>query len=207
MAMQADKRSNLERQDWINAAYQVLIEEGVHQVRILNLADRLGISRGSFYWHFKNRADLLDALISTWQQKNTGALVAACRRDTDFTGRMLAIADCWVYETHYDPALDAAMRSWAQYDAAVYQVVQAEDRKRLAAFQRLFREHGFTSQQAMIRARVFYFTQVGYFALGVKETESVEQRLALYRDYFLVFTGDPLDEARLQQHLNTPPSA
>lgn len=198
--MSDENRQNLERQDWIKAAYDVLTHEGVERVRILNLADQLGITRGSFYWHFKSRDELLQALIEEWQEKNTGALLAACASSTDFTDRMLAIADCWTNENLFDPALDAAMRNWAHHDAPVCQLVHEEDQKRLKAFQRMFQDHGFPPTEAMIRARVFYFTQVGYYALELGE--NLAQRVGLYPDYFWVFTGEALDNARFQQYLH-----
>ncbi|MFZ1344041.1 TetR/AcrR family transcriptional regulator [Thiothrix eikelboomii] len=197
--MSDENRASLERQDWIKAAYTVLTQEGVERVRVLTLAEKLGITRGSFYWHFKSRNELLQALIEVWQQKNTGELLAACASSQDFTDRMLAIADCWTNENLFDPALDAAMRNWGHHDANICQLVHEEDQKRLNAFQTMFKEHGCQHTEAMIRARVFYFTQVGYYALELGE--ALPARLKLYRDYFWVFTGEQIDETRFQQYL------
>ncbi|WP_020395680.1 TetR/AcrR family transcriptional regulator [Thiolinea disciformis] len=197
--MSDENRPNLERKDWIKAAYEVLTHEGVERVRILTLAEKLGITRGSFYWHFKSRDELLQALIEEWQQKNTGALLAACASSDDFTDRMLAIADCWTNENLFDPSLDAAMRNWGHHDAQMRRLVQEEDQKRLKAFQRLFQDHHFQATEAMIRARVFYFTQVGYYA--VELGEPLKQRVQLYPDYFWVFTGESLDKTRFQHYL------
>ncbi|WP_298610014.1 TetR/AcrR family transcriptional regulator [uncultured Thiothrix sp.] len=197
--MSDENRANLERQDWIRAAYTVFIQEGVERVRVLTLAEKLGITRGSFYWHFKNRDELLQALIEVWQQKNTGELLAACASSNDFTDRMLAIADCWTNENLFDPALDTAMRNWGSNNPSIGQLVHEEDRKRLHAFQEMFEEHGCETAEAMIRARVFYFTQVGYYALELGEL--LTQRLRFYREYFWVFTGEKIDEARFQQYL------
>ncbi|TXH59516.1 MAG: TetR/AcrR family transcriptional regulator [Thiothrix sp.] len=197
--MSDENRANLERQDWIRAAYTVFTQEGVERVRVLTLAENLGITRGSFYWHFKNRDELLQALIAVWQQKNTGELLAACASSDDFTDRMLAIADCWTNENLFDPALDTAMRNWGAHDSKIGQLVHEEDQKRLRAFQKMFEEHGCSHAEAMIRARVFYFTQVGYYALELGE--DLAQRLRLYREYFWVFTGEKIDETRFQQYL------
>ena len=197
--MSDENRANLERQDWIKAAYTVLTHEGVERVRVLTLAEKLGITRGSFYWHIKSRDELLQALIEAWQQKNTGELLAACASSKDFTDRMLAIADCWTNENLFDPALETAMRNWGHHDAKICQLVHEEDQKRLRAFQSMFEEHGCEHTEAMIRARVFYFTQVGYYALELGE--ALPQRLRLYREYFWVFTGEKIDETRFQQYL------
>ena len=64
------------REDWIATAMGVLIHDGVDQVKILNLAQKMGVSRSSFYWYFGSRQDLLEALLAAWQAKNTAAMVA-----------------------------------------------------------------------------------------------------------------------------------
>ena len=66
------------REVWLAAAKQALIETGLDAVKIQPLASRLGIARTSFYWFFKDRTALLDALIEDWEAKNTGAFVDAC---------------------------------------------------------------------------------------------------------------------------------
>ena len=64
------------RDDWLNVAMDVLISDGVDQIKVLNLAERMAVSRSSFYWYFKSRQELLDALLARWQATNTAALVA-----------------------------------------------------------------------------------------------------------------------------------
>ena len=64
------------RQDWLNAALSVLKQGGVEAVKVADLAARMGVSRSSFYWYFKSRQDLLDALLDHWQDTNTSALVS-----------------------------------------------------------------------------------------------------------------------------------
>ena len=64
------------RNDWLNVAMDVLVSDGVEQVKVLDLGQRLGVSRSSFYWYFKSRQDLLDALLQQWQATNTAAIVA-----------------------------------------------------------------------------------------------------------------------------------
>ena len=59
------------RTDWLRVAMDVLVSDGVEQVKVLSLADRMAVSRSSFYWYFKSRQDLLDALLAEWQSTNT----------------------------------------------------------------------------------------------------------------------------------------
>ena len=54
------------REDWLTVAMDVLLSDGVEQVKVLTLGDRLSVSRSSFYWYFKSRQHLLDALLDQW---------------------------------------------------------------------------------------------------------------------------------------------
>ncbi len=60
---------------WLDAAYEALIESGVEAVKVQLLSKKLRLSRGSFYWMFKDREALLDALLERWREKNTGGIV------------------------------------------------------------------------------------------------------------------------------------
>ena len=68
-------RHQLRRFDWLQAALAVFVEEGIDEVRVTRLADDLGVTRGSFYWHFANRDELIDGLVEYWRSKNTSAIV------------------------------------------------------------------------------------------------------------------------------------
>ena len=73
------------RDDWLDAARDLLIEKGVDQVKVLTIGRRLAVSRSSFYWYFSSRQHLLDTLLSDWERTNTQALIehanlpVACR--------------------------------------------------------------------------------------------------------------------------------
>ena len=59
------------QEGWLEAAYESLLDSGVDSVKILPLAKRLNLSRTSFYWFFKDRDELLAALLTKWREKNT----------------------------------------------------------------------------------------------------------------------------------------
>ena len=67
------------RTDWLNMARDVLVTEGVGEVKIMGLSKRMGVSRSSFYWYFKDRGDLLAALLEEWEERNTAQIVAHCQ--------------------------------------------------------------------------------------------------------------------------------
>ena len=119
--------ATLGRADWVVAALEILANEGIEAVRITRLAADLGVTRGSFYWHFKDRDDLLAALIEAWEARNTSALIEALEGSGDLIDAVLAIFEIWMTDEPFAPRLDAAMRDWARRDAAVRRVVERAD--------------------------------------------------------------------------------
>lgn len=190
-------RKSLDRRDWIGAAIEIFVEEGVDGVRVLSLASRLGVSRGSFYWHFRNQRALLDAIIEHWR-RNTEALEAASTEPVaDFIERYALWTRCWLDQTRFDPKLDIAMRDWARRDAAVFALVQEADERRLAAIAAAFEQAGESAAMARIRANVMYYMQMGYYMIS--DQEPLALRLSRLSDYFLAFTGAPLDPGRAER--------
>jgi hypothetical protein len=86
--------------------------------------------------------------------------------------------DIWLDESDYDPAYDAAIRDWARTSARIAGLVRRVDRQRIDVLARICLDLGYDPQEAEIRARVTYFHQVGYYALGLKESRRVRRRLA-----------------------------
>ena len=186
----------LGRADWIGAALDLLVAEGVEAVRITRLATALGVTRGSFYWHFKDRADLLAALVAAWEAGNTKALIDALEQADDLIGAVLAIFEIWMRDEPFAPQLDAAMRDWARRSDRVKRAVARADDKRVKAIAGAFEKAGFAPQDAFIRARILYFTQVGYYALEVRE--SLAERVGYAKSYIKGFTGLDLEPARVR---------
>ena len=185
------------RDDWIAVATDVLISQGIDRVKILDLSDRLCVSRSSFYWYFKSRKSLLDALLDAWEETNTASFVAACRAPaatiTEGVGNLFR---CFVDAALFDPQLDFAIREWSRRSGPVRRVVDRADADRLAAVQRLFERHGFPPPEAEVRARILYYMQVGYYALELHEP--LEQRLSYLAGYLKGFTGQDATEQEIE---------
>lgn len=173
---------------WLDAAYELLVSAGVDAVKVMPLAERLGVSRTSFYWHFADREALLAGLLDRWRAKNTGNLVARCdTAATTITEAMLNLFDCWYDSGLFDSRLEFALRTWSLTDQAVEAQMAEADQIRIAAITRLFRRFGYSETEADTRARTLYLTQVGYIAL--RSSESFEVRLSRVPAYVLTFSG------------------
>ena len=173
---------------WLDAAYALLVECGVEAVKVMPLAERLGLSRTSFYWHFPDREALLAGLIDRWKARNTGNLVARCEASAaTITEALLNLFDCWYDDDLFDSRLEFAMRTWSLTDPAVAAAMNEADATRVAAITALFRRFGYGEAEADTRARTLYLTQVGYIA--VRSEESLEVRLSRNPAYVLTFCG------------------
>jgi AcrR family transcriptional regulator len=181
-------KTHLSRQVWLDTARQALIEEGTAGVEINKLAKRLSSSRSSFYWFFKDRAELLDELLKCWRQTGT-VLFENILKLPDLSGmdKYLAVTSLWIEEKEYQPKWDGAIRDWARISEAVRKVVHLVDQRRIAVLEKIFKEIGYAGKDAHIRARVMYYHQVGYYAMGVQESR--RQRRALIPYYRRALTG------------------
>ncbi len=191
-AADEDRRFPLAKADWLSAGLRVLADEGIEAVQVTRLARDLGVTRGSFYWHFADHNDLLEAIVGEWQRRNSGVMLAALEGSTSLTHGILSLFQVWVDKAPFDPRLDHAMRDWARRSPDIRETVDAEDDNRVEAIAKFFRSNGYEKTEAFIRARVIYFTQVSYDAMGVEEP--MTKRMSYLNAYFRCFTGTEINE-------------
>jgi AcrR family transcriptional regulator len=176
------------RADWLAQALDVLIRDGVDQVKVAVLAARMNVSRSSFYWYFKSRGALLQALLAHWQDSNTAAMLdQASAPAASITGAVCNIFRCTANPDLFDIALDFAVRDWARRDVAVRGLLEASDTRRVEALREMFTRFGYGGAEALTRARVLYYMQLGYDTAGLNEP--AEARLTMVPHYLRVFTG------------------
>ena len=145
---------------WLRAGLDALRKGGVAAVRVERLADTLGVTKGSFYHHFRDRRALLDALVEYWSREMTDAefeRIASLRGGLE--ARLLALAQDVLEKGmgRYDPPL----RAWGRSDRKVAAAVAQVDRRRVRALQGFFEEAGFGAAAARTRARLFYTFLLG----------------------------------------------
>lgn len=182
------KHTKATRNDWLRIALETLINDGVEHVKVLTLANRLAVSRSSFYWYFSSRRDLLDQLLLKWQETNTRAIVSRVERPAETLAQaILNVFECWVDDRIFDPRLDFAVREWARRSDEVRQAVQEADDERVAALKAMYARYGLDAVDAFVEARIIYFMQLGYYAIEKQET--LEDRVALLVPYVKAFGG------------------
>ena len=148
----------LSAKDWLDQGLKTLAKSGFTALKAEPLAKAMGVSRGSFYWHFADIAAFHTAILKHWRE------VAAEQVIADLEGR----------ETAEDPlarlltrvfserlTLEKAVRSWASFDTAARAAVQAIDRRRLDYLETMLQRTGVMPETAQIRAQILYWTFLG----------------------------------------------
>jgi AcrR family transcriptional regulator len=191
---------------WLEAGYAAFISGGVEAVRVMPLAERLGLSRSSFYHHFQDREALLAALVARWQGQNTANLLARTQAYAETVCEaMLNVFDCWLTPALFDSALEFAIRMWAQSAPDLTRLLAEEDAQRLEGLRAMLLRHGFDATGADTRARAVYLTQIGYIVL--RSDEPTELRLSRIAAYVETFTGRTPSTAEMERfysrHQNT----
>lgn len=168
-----------DRDTWIIGAREALIAGGIASVKVAPLAESLGLTTGSFYWHFKGREDLLNALLEDWASTNTEAMKQACAIE-DPDAAINALVEVWLTENGFSSNYDSAVRDWARVSKAVDEAVRKVDRARIAMLENVFRRFGYDRERANVRARVMYYHQVGYYAMNIIEGPKLRRGLLQY---------------------------
>src|SRR5688500_6508389 len=139
---------------------KALHKGGVDSLRVELLAGDVGITKGSFYHHFRDRGALLDAVLEYWAREMTDAEFERIQTlRGGLAPRLVALAEDVLEKGmgRYDPAV----RAWAREDRKVAAAVAQVDRRRIKALAAFFEEGGFAAAEARVRARTFYAFLLG----------------------------------------------
>lgn len=158
-----------DREAWVTAATAALREGGIAAVQIEPLARSLGATKGSFYWHFADRAALLAALLEWWTLE-TDWLIRAAREAATPRERLLRYFTLVAAHREYPP--DAEILSWARRDADVAREVNQTERARLAFIEEELAATGLAPDEARRRARVAYLATQGWVERASRGEES-----------------------------------
>ena len=180
----ASQRTQLDRGNWIENAIDVLARDGVGGLRVEVLAKRCGVTKGSFYWHFKDRQDLLAAILEHWKEgrirdieKTTSVTPGKEREQLHF-----AIEVYGASRNRKGMSIELAVRDWARHDSQAATVVEAVDLYRLECTRKLFVAAGMSDAEAKSRSLLLYACVFGlslmHYAHFDDDLASLKQRIA-----------------------------
>lgn len=157
-------RPRLTPEAWIEAATEVLVDEGIDHVRVDVLAAQLGVTRGSFYWHFRDREDLLRRVLRAWQERATHALTQRLEQAHGDSPQQ-QLRDV-ISLPHRGRAasraarIELAIRAWARRDPMAREVLDEADASRIAYHAQVFEALGFDPAESRLRAFTLYGLEV-----------------------------------------------
>lgn len=149
-------KRRLGREEWISAALETMAARGINAVTVEGLATQLGITRGSFYHHFKNREDLLRSMLEFWLDRWTTEIRETARA-LQLDGRTSLTVLSKLIRKERAAHFDAVVRSWAHRDPLAAEYVEKADKIRIDYIRDQFKKLGFRGQDLEVRARLYYF--------------------------------------------------
>jgi len=159
-------------EDWIRAAIEALLAEGTTGLRIASLARRLGVTPGSFYWHFRDRGQFRSRVLQYWREQMLLRAAAAAELAGSGADQLRALPEILMNRSL--PKLDLAMRRWAVEDPVVSTALARADGLRFRVVLAMFLAAGFDEHRAKQRARL-----VGWAFRGSSGVDDQERLIAL----------------------------
>jgi AcrR family transcriptional regulator len=162
----------LSAKDWLDQGLKALASRGFTALKAEPLAKAMGVSRGSFYWHFADIGAFHAAILARWHEVAAEQIIAnveAASKDQN----PLALLLRRVFSERL--MLERAVRTWASVDPAARAAVQAIDRRRLSYVEGLLAQSGLSAEIARARAQIFYWAFLG-FALSDQPLPKARQQ-------------------------------
>lgn len=184
-------KPRLQKADWIRAARNILIKEGIGGMSLRRLSDDLKVTTGAFYWLYKNLNELHEDLRLDWEDNNNAPFnrIFGGQID-DWKQTYLQYVRAIILETEYDPTYDDSIRNWAKSSTDTAKVLKRVDTLRIRQLIKLYESVGYDDKRALVKANTTYYHQTGYFL--IETADSVEDRLENVPYYAELFTGHSL---------------
>jgi AcrR family transcriptional regulator len=165
----------LSAKDWLDQGLKTLARDGFTALKAEPLAKAIGVSRGSFYWHFADIGAYHAAILKHWREVAAEQIIANLEASAN-DDNPLALLLRQAFGARL--TLEKAVRTWATLDPSARRAVQAIDRRRLSYVERLLKRSGVAPDVARARAQIFYWAFLGY-ALSDKPLPQARQAAVL----------------------------
>jgi AcrR family transcriptional regulator len=179
----SERRSS--RDLWIGAAVQAIITRGVEGVAVEPLAAALGITKGSFYWHFRSRSEVLEAAVLRWEERSTLTVIRDISPVDEPRERLKLLLERAFRNTDDDRGELAILA--AADDPVIAPVVERVKAARLSFLRQIYIDLGFRPKLAKVRAEIAYASYLGHLQLhtGHGAIELSARSRQIYRDELL----------------------
>ncbi len=164
--------TRLKRQDWINSGLRTLATEGASALKVGTMAAQQGVSRGSFYWHFRDFADFRSQLLQAWRDRTVDQVIREFDDDNSGPGRLQRLVKRAFFGKR---GLDRAVRIWAADEPAVAAMVVEVDARRVGYMAKLLLDAGVDAEQAQPRAAFLYWAYLGQAIVMDPATAAIDE--------------------------------
>jgi AcrR family transcriptional regulator len=175
MSQDGNMGDQLSAQDWVNQGLKTLAKNGFTALKAEPLAKAMGMSRGSFYWHFADISAFHAAILKQWREIAAEQIIAGVEAASG-NKNPLEVLLRRVFGERL--TIENAVRTWASVDPAARAAVQAIDRRRLSYVEGLLTQSGLSVDVARARAQILYWAFLG-FALSDQPLPKAQQQAML----------------------------
>ena len=180
-ATRARGTDSLSRENWVDAAWDMLGEAGIDGVRVEPLAKKLGVTKGSFYWHFKDRQKLLDALLDRWFAIWDAQMSSDLHEAADPADRVWALFKSVIARVTRGQTV--ALRIWSHGNPEIARRIEERDQQRLAFLMDQLQQIGFSAEDARVRGQIYQAIMTGEYLRsgGLPLDERMKRALEYHR--------------------------
>ena len=170
--------SNLSRKDWIDFALQKLSREGIDKVTVASLARDLKVTKGSFYWHFKDRKQLLTAMLARWKETGSAVVFNEVERVGGDAKSRLRHMSNFIFKRYGDQLnFELSLREWGRKDPEIRYSIAQEDERRMDYIRGLFAEIYDNPRIAEAKAWMLFSLFIGETMIASPIKEQTREKL------------------------------
>ncbi len=173
--------ARLTKIDWITAGFRALTSGGPQAINIEKIAIDLKVSKGSFYWHFKNLAAYKHAMLVYWQHQGTQDIISRVAANQSSPVEQLKDLITQTGELSLEHVggrrAESAVRDWARYDPEVAKLMASIDQTRLEFVTELFKQSGQNNADAEFSGRILYACLIGLGNMSIAQSPTPQHDL------------------------------
>ncbi len=170
----------MDRVGWLEAGFERLAAHGPQALRIMPIAEQLGVTKGSFYWHFKDLNEYRAALLAEWERRYTYQIIEDVESaGGDAAAKLRRLMAASSPSNNAGPRITFALRLWAMSDTRVKKIVTRVDEVRLSYLAGLLSQLGWAKRDAMTLARFAQQALIGRFMLSDPPLSAAQNDLIL----------------------------
>jgi len=180
--MNSKKKASFSKKEWIAAGFKALNKSGYLSIKVEAIARQLKISKGSFYWHFKNAAELKASMLESWVEQSTNSIIHVVEENSTKPTEQLRLlvkitSDLGANQRDNHPFDEAAIRHWARFEPQVAKTMKQVDQARLAFVEKLFLKILTCKKEAHLKANILYASLIGLEHLSYHNMANLENDL------------------------------